>query len=664
MKRITLASRADVFIARVYVVWLRAASTIFIAFGIRRLLDRDEYDWFTGALCARGVIDVVGKACVDSVRGRALKESCRARAFDDGDSNGSIEGFDIEPRALDRRIAAGALVSLAIMCVAHSGYLGYVEEADAFSALILLAECARWFRQMPRRATSDGSVPMRAKSETPPSEPAVSQSALSSCGDSGNVVIAIVGDGRGRLLDRIVRAREKSVVSVLETEWTIPEPLEVCCRVNRLVYGTAATRVNALERTRLIERLEHAMCSSSRSSEYGVQPQRIKDDLDLDDVESMAIHACDVGIERARRARVKCALVAEPCHETAADPIARVHAIKRALCKDRELSVIFTTTDFAVLPWCDRIVVTEGDEVVFIGNWLECDRRTVHRAFLTTRSFKTPLTHRILIDDERSVVERVPLSTKTDIGVTFCLVASSSISLYAFERWLDGKRRWDSGGNALLAVSIALFIMHKVIEKISERWYNQNHSAMSPALFVAIGSSLVAPNAWMATLALAVPCFIACASRFGFQTETNRAVREEERARTQMRHFTTHLRRGWAQISVARCEDMYEEIFTNLRKRLDAALTRSRMLRVARDFFVYACIIVFVASILRAMDESETTRRGSIALIWSAYAFDAFVRLDRGLDVRVASTFRAIGTQTRFTNRNPPRKLRRISSWT
>ena len=662
MKRITLASRVDVFIARVYVVWLRAASSTFIAFGIRRLLDRDEYGWFTGALCARGVIDVVGRACVDSVRGHALKESCRARAFDDGDSHASIEGFDIEPRARDRLLACVAIVSVAIMCVAHSGYLGYVEEADAFSALILLAECARWFQQTSRRAASDGSVPMRAKPETPPSEPAVSQSALS---DSGNVVIAIVGDGRGRLLNRIIRAREKSVVSVLETEWTIPEPFEVCCRVNRLVYGTAATRVNALDRARLIERLEHAMCSSSRSSEYAVQPQRIKDDLD--GVESMTIHACDVGIERARRARVKCALVAEPCHETSADPISRVHAIKRALCRDRELSVIFTTTDFAVLPWCDRIVVTEGDEVVFIGNWqtvaLECDRRTIHRAFLTTRSFKTPSIRQILID-ERSVVERVPSSTKTDIGVTFCLVASSSISLYAFERWLDGKRRWDSGGNALLAVSIALFIMHKVIERISERWYNPNHSAISPALFVAIGSSLVAPNAWMATLALAVPCFIACASHFGFQTETDRASREEERARTQMRHFTTHLRRGWAQISVARCEEMYDEIFTNLQKRLDAALTRSRMIRVARDSCAYVCIIAFVASILRAMDESETTRRGSIALIWSAYAFDAFVRLDRGLDVRGASTFKAIGTQTRFNNRNPPRKLRRISSWT
>jgi hypothetical protein len=662
MKRIALASRADVLIARVYVVWLRAASTIFLAFGMRRFLDRHEYGWLTGALCARAVIDVVGRACVDSVTGRALRELCRARAFDDGDSNGSIEGFDIEPRARDRRIAAGALVAIAIACVVHSGYLGYVEEADAFSALILLAECVmiaecvRWFQQTPRHAASERSVPMSAR---PPSEPAVSQRALS---DSGNVVIAIVGDGRGRLLDRIIRAREKSVVSVLETEWTIPEPFEVCCRVNRLVYGTAATRVNALERARLIERLEHAMCSSSRSSEYAVQPQRIKDDLD--GVESMTIHACDVGIERARRARVKCALVAEPCHETSTDPIARVHAIKRALCKDRELSVIFTTTDFAVLPWCDRIVVTEGDEVVFIGNWLECDRRTVHRAFLTTRSFKTPSTHRVLIDDERSVVERVPSSTKTDIGVTFCLLASSSISLYAFERWLDGKRRWDSGGNALLAVSIALFVMHEVIERISERWYNPNHSAMSPTLFVAIGSSLVAPNAWMATLALAVPCFIACTSRFGFQTETDRALREEERARTQMTHFTTHLRRGWAQISVARCEEMYEEIFTNLLKRLDAALTRSRTLRVARDFFVYVCIIAFVASILRAMDESETTRRGSIALIWSAYAFDAFVRLDRGVDVRVTSTFKAIGTQTRLTSRNPPRKLRRISSWT
>lgn len=661
MKRIALASCVDVFIARVYVVWLRAASTIFIAFGIRRLLDRDEYGWLTAALCARAVIDVVGRACVDSVRRRALKESCRARAFDDGDSNASIEGFDIGPRARDRRIAAGALVAIAIACVAHSGYLGYVEEADAFSALILLAECVRWFQQTPRRAPSDGSVPMRAKPETPPSEPAVSQSALSSCGDSGNVVIAIVGDGRGRLLDRIIRAREKSVVSVFETEWTIPEPFEVCCRVNRLVYGTAATRVNALERARLIERLEHAMCSSSRSSEYAVQPQRIKDDLD--GVESMTIHACDVGIERARRARVKCALVAEPCHETSADPIARVHAIKRALCRDRELSVIFTTTDFAVLPWCDRIVVTEGCEVVFVGNWLECDRRTVHRAFLTTRSFKTPPTHRVR-GDELCVIESVLSSKKTDIGVTFCLVASSSISLYAFERWLDGKRRWDSGGNALLAVSIALFVMHEVIERISERWYNSNHSAMSPALFVAIGSALVVPNAWMATLALAVPCFIACASRLGFQTETDRALREEERARTQMTHFTTHLRRGWAQISVARCEEMYEEIFTNLLKRLDAALTRSRTLRVARDFFVYVCIIAFVASILQAMDESETTRRGSIALIWSAYAFDAFVRLDRGVDVRVASTSKAIGTQTRFTNRNPPRKLRRISSWT
>jgi len=66
--------------------------------------------------------------------------------------------------------------------------------------------------------------------------------------------------------------------------------------------------------------------------------------------------------------------------------------------------------------------------------------------------------------------------------------------------------------------------------------------------------------------------------------------------------------------------------------------------------------------VLRAMDESETTRRGSIALIWTAYAFDAFVGLDRSVDIRAASTFKAIGTQTRFTDRNPPRKLRRISS--
>jgi len=660
MKRIAHVSRVDVFIARVYVVWLRAASTIFVAFGIRRLLDRGEYGWLTGAVAARAVIDVVGRACVDSARGYALKESCRARAFDDYDSNRRIERYDIEPRARDKRIAAGALVAIAIACVAHSGYLGYVEEADAFAGIILLAECVRCFQQTPRRAALDESVPRCAKTGTPPSEPAVSRSALS-C-DSGNVVIAIVGDGRGHLLDRITQAREQSVVSVLETEWTIPEPFEVCCRVNRLVYGTAATRVNALDRARLIERLEHAMCSSSRSSEYAVQPQRIKDDLD---VESLVIHACDVGVERARRARVKCALIAEPCHETSADPISRIHAIKRALCRDRELSVIFTTTDFAVLPWCDQIVVTEGDEVVFIGNWqtvaLECDRRAVHRAFLTTRSFKTTTTHRVLVD-ERPIVERVPSWTKTDIGVTFCLVSSSSISLYAFERWLDGKRQWDSGGNALLAISIALFVMFKVIERISERWYNPNHSAMSPTLFVAIGSSLVAPNAWMATLALAVPCFIVCASHFSLQSETDRASREEERARTHITNFTTHLRRGWAQISVARCEGMYEEIFTNLQKRLDAALTRSRKLRVARDSCVYVCIIAFVVSVLRAMDESETTRRGSIALIWTAYAFDAFVGLDRSVDIRAASTFKAIGTQTRFTDRNPPRKLRRISS--
>ena len=113
----------------------------------------------------------------------------------------------------------------------------------------------------------------------------------------------VVGDGAETLFRRIVRgARDAGDVGVVVSpanEWTIPETNE-CLRSNAPVFGAAVARVDALRHERLLETLEASLASSSRGLEYA--PRRTRAAAEDVDIDPFLSTACEIGLERARRA--------------------------------------------------------------------------------------------------------------------------------------------------------------------------------------------------------------------------------------------------------------------------------------------------------------------------------------------------------------------------
>ena len=655
-------------------------STVFCAFGVRRLVSRGELGWILPSFAAFGVVDTVSRLTrlrVTEKYERAVYHTlllasnrplCAERVAHEWRLFAQSEAALAVSGSRQNYVDAVAYAVLITASFAHSAYVRYIDEADAFSALILTRSFVRALVNA-RRAKIDAARRVEFVALVTDNErrshrgPSVSTSALV---ENGGELVAIVGDGRYDLFERLIRgvehADEVDVLLSPSKEWRVPEPVDR--RVNALALGSASSRVDALKRSRLIESLEAALCSSDRYLEYALR-KRPKETATADDVIACStsdVGACEIGLERARCAHARIMLAQDPFYEIY-DERARLRAMHRLT--NRRRSCVFTTTDIAVLPLCHRIVITEGNSVVFIGKWssmLEgCDAHTIHRALslsLSSRRQTTRIdTSKVIHPSPREFLaaptKNVAASMK---GWNFqsvslilsnfaCVGITPAISLHTFERWLDGKRRMWNPSNALLYAAIGTFVASVAMQRIVAHslQYSRTAHAFARVIYIALAAFLTMTSAADAAVAFAVTVFIAWS--VDFNRLASRLSRQCENDHVRLAHFVARVSQGARQMRVSRCQYLYWDTFKNLLAALCADNRRRRNIRMAQHAWSSLCTVVGIAVGLSSLDQSEPSRRGVLAFI-GLQAVEVFIDLtnrDSLLDARRAHT---VETQT------------------
>lgn len=592
---------------------LHLTATVFCAFGARRLVSRGEFSWFVSSFVAHVATDAASGSAL--VLAAAERETPRATVVRETTLN--VESF--AQNALEA-IACGCIV---VAGAVHSALVGYVDEADVFSSLVAGAACRFAFskatraRRASRTTTTTTTV---AVDDTHTARASVSTSALvNEPGES----VAVVGDGAETLFRRIVRgARDAGDVGVVVSpanEWTIPETNE-CLRSNALVFGDAVARVDALRHERLLETLEASLASSSRGLEYA--PRRTRAAAEDVDIDPFLSTACEIGLERARRASAR-VLVAEHPFRELDDVVARRRRVATALTSARR-SCVFTTTDACVLPFCTRIVVTRGDDVVFIGHWRELVRhRSTARACLSNVAFSPPA--RSLRLRRARLGSRLPSSSRDarvassrDVRIALaaftCASVAPATATYALERWLDSKRSRDASGDdaALLVAAVGSFLIHVV----ARRAFTSNDvRAFARVGYVALASACMFPPSWRVVPAAAFfAALVAEGARPG--RATRRLEREFAERLARAKRVASRVSRGLAQIRAAGCEEMYEDIGRSAELKARESLRRLLAARAASRMCVGGVVLtafVFGASSLDAREDAA--RRGFLAFL-------------------------------------------------
>ena len=589
---------------------LHLTATVFCAFGARRLVSRGEFAWFVSSFVAHVATDAASGSAL--ALAAAERETPRATVVRETTLN--VESF--AQNALEA-IACGCLV---VAGAVHSALVGYVDEADVFSSLVAGAAC--------RFAFSKATRARRASRTTTTTTVAVSSTARASVSTSALVnepgeSVAVVGDGAETLFRRIVRgARDAGDVGVVVSpanEWTIPETNE-CLRSNALVFGDAVARVDALRHERLLETLEASLASSSRGLEYA--PRRTRAAAEDVDVDPFLSTACEIGLERARRASARVLVTEHPFRELD-DVVARRRRVATALTSARR-SCVFTTTDACVLPFCTRIVVTRGDDVVFIGHWRELVRhRSTARACLSHVAFSPPA--RSLRLRRARLGSRLPSSSRDArvasardariaLAAFTCASVAPATATYALERWLESKRSRDASGDdaALLVAAVGSFLIHVV----ARRAFTSNDvRAFARIGYVALASACMFPPSWRVVPAAAFfVALVAEGARPG--RATRRLEREFAERLARAKRVASRVSRGLAQIRAAGCEEMYEDIGRSAELKARESLRRLVAARAASRMCVGGVVLtafVFGASSLDASEDAA--RRGFLAFL-------------------------------------------------
>jgi len=595
---------------------LHLTATIFCAFGARRLVSRGEFSWFVSSFVAHVATDAVSASVL--ALADAERETPRAPT-PKSDTTRRAESF------AQYAFEAITYACLVIAGAAHTAHVGYVVEEDVFSSLVLGAACRSAIVNatgVRRASTSTTSTTTTTDDKRADSHASVSTSALvNEPGES----VAIVGDGAEKLFRRIVRgivdAGDVGVVVSPANEWTIPEPNVGVCS-NSLVFGDAVARVDALRMARVVETLEASLASSSRFVEHVPRRTRgVAEDVDVDEFLSTA---CEIGLERARRARARVFVVEHPFREL--DDVARRRRWMLTKLTSARRACVFTTTDICILPFCTRIVVTHGEDVVFIGHWRELVRHaSTAYACLRVGVARSPAPlrrRRVRRQSSRENRARSRLApTRRDaqfaLVVFSCASVAPAMATYALERWLDGKRsRVDDSGDALLYAAVASFCVYVVTRRaLATHGASAFTLALARVGYVALASACMFPKFWLAVAATAF--FVALV---GEGARPERATRRLERAAGERLSRATQFERrvtcGRAQIRAAGCEEMYEDIGRRVASDARASLRRlvvARALSRAWVGGVFLTAFIFGASSLDAREDAA--RRGFLAFL-------------------------------------------------
>ena len=612
-------------------------STVFCAFGVRRLVSRGELGWILPSFAALGVVDTVSRltrlrvtekyerAVYDTLLLASNRSLCAERIAHEWRLFAQSEAALAVSGSRQNYVDAVAYAVLITACFAHSAYVRYIDEADAFSALMLTRACVRALVSA-RRAKIDSAR-------------------------------------RVELFNRLIRgvehADEVDVLLSPSKEWRVPEPVDR--RVNALVLGSASSRVDALKRSRLIESLEAALCSSDRYLECALRkrPKETADDVIACSTSDGG--ACEIGLERARCAHARIMLAQDPFYEIY-DERARLRAMNRLT--NRRRSCVFTTTDIAVLPLCHRIVITEGNSVVFIGKWssmLEgCDAHTIHRALSSSSSRRQtapidksrvihPSPREFLAAPTKNVAASMKgwnfQSVSLIVSIFACVGITPAISLHAFERWLDGKRRMWNPSNALLYAAIGTFVASIAMQRIVAHslQYSRTAHAFARVIYVALAAGFTMTSAADAAVAFAFTVFIAWS--VDFNRLASRLNRQCENDHVRLAHFVARVSQGARQIRVSRCQYLYWDTFKNLLAALCADNRRRRKIRGVQHAWSSLCTVVGIAVGLSALDQSETSRRGALAFI-GLQAVEVFIDLTNRDSLFDARRTHTVETQT------------------
>ena len=639
--------RATIIVAHAFLRVCALTSTIFCAFGARRLVSRGELGWFLSSFAARAGVELVGgiaRARTAELFERAIYGTV---AFDTMVPVSPDHVFK-EWRVFARGCAAtvcgsmwqhvfeavtyGGLVAAGVI---HSVLVRYVDEADALSSLILGVACVRSIvlalnTYGDARRRLDWLSSMAPRMEKNSKSPVAISALINHTGE----LVAIVGDGNDALFDRVVRGvrddRDVGVLLSRTVEWTVPEPLDK--RVNASALGAASSRVDDFHRTRLCETLEGALCCSSRFVEYATSGESSRT---VDDSASSALettYACAIGIERARRLHARTILVEDPFHEATSASIRR-RLIKNKLA-NRRRSCVFTTCEIGVLPACDRIVLCEGDDVVFIGDWVsmirDCDAHSLHRAFMRINHRGNRVRKsRVRCPSLCEMKATVNILWKLDdlsrkLGVIASVSVAPALAISTFERWINGKRTDASNNVIALYAAIGALMISVAVNQALKRSYGNfpQARAFARVLFLAFAACLLMPDSSGSVLAFSAPIVIVWSSEliFGWRA----AHTEVFNAHVRLSHFAARVSEGAEQIFVTRCEELYYEVLTHLLAKLRLLERRRASAETLRQLWCFILVFLTVALGLWALGDDEPSRRGVLAFL-GVHALDVCV---------------------------------------
>ena len=493
--------------------------------------------WLVGAAFASGALDIVGEIVRSTLNVRFECDMYRDVAFAvspfaeaDDDDEGEDEDEDAVdadgvvrhslPAARDAAVArvagpilayisAFAFACVVIASLAHSSYVGYVDERDIFGAIVCAQSSAAFAtsalrRRRRRHGRRLAAAPMRNLPRVRRQLLAISPAAVIT---APRQRVAVVGPGRDRFFIRLARGAASTSTSMKKSqrrrpvtvttfvprhEWLVPEPLarrDACgASVNAQMLGTAKSRVDDVARARLVEFLRDALESDGECRRGVVKSH-------ADDKSNQTL-SCDVGFARARAMRANVILCQDPCADVVDCARKRRDAIhQRCNVAERRIraSTVITTNELAILPLVDCVVVVDDDtenSVRFIGSFEtlcgigdvaltrcafashdyyyesmsdeDAAQREVFRADGVSadrdrgRRFGGGFVTRAM--DFASTRFGSPKRARVALGVIACVGVAPALATFALEQWLAGKRIGTSS-NALAIVGVCLGVL-------------------------------------------------------------------------------------------------------------------------------------------------------------------------------------------------------------
>lgn len=493
--------------------------------------------WLVGAAFASGALDIFAEIVRSTLNVRFECVMYRNVAFavspfteaDDEDKGDDEDKDAVDadgvmqhslPAARDAAVArvagpilayifAFAFACVVIVSLAHSSYVGYVDERDVFGAIVCAQSSAAFAmsalrRRRRRHQRRLAATPMQNSPRARRQLLAISPAAVIT---APRQRVAVVGPGRDRFFIRLARGAASTSTSMKKPqrrrpvtvttfvprhEWLVPEPLarrDACgASVNAQMLGTAKSRVDDVARARLVEFLRDAL-ESDGECRRGVVKSHVDD-------KSNQTLSCDVGFARARAMRANVLLCQDPCADVIDCARKRRDAIhQRCDVAERRIraSTVFTTNELAILPLCDCVVVVDDDtenSVRFIGSFATlCG---IGDVALTRCAFASHDYYHECMSDEDNVQRDVvraecaratrgrrrhvgggfvaramdfastrfgsPKRARVALSVIACVGVAPALATFALEQWLAGKRIGTSS-NALAIVGVCLGVL-------------------------------------------------------------------------------------------------------------------------------------------------------------------------------------------------------------